>query len=128
MPLYHLIGVDAFRACADPAAYRPATYEQDGFIHLTEDANSLLGIANHFYKTVPGDFIVLELDPAQLAGEVRFEAAAPVGNIAPSASIDAALFPTCTGTLRPRRSWVNCPSVGRKRARFCPSSTRCLPS
>ena len=97
MPLYHLIGVDAFRACADPAAYRPATYEQDGFIHLTEDANSLLGIANHFYKTVPGDFIVLELDPAQLAGEVRFEAAAPVGNIAPSASIDAALFPHLYG-------------------------------
>lgn len=44
---------------------------QDGFIHLTQEANLLLPVANHFYTSVPGDFICLGLDPSKLTSEVR---------------------------------------------------------
>lgn len=44
---------------------------QDGFIHLTQEAELLLGVANHFYKQVPGDFLVLAIDSKQLTSKVR---------------------------------------------------------
>ncbi len=43
---------------------------QDGFIHLTKEADLLLGVANHFYKQVPGDFLVLAIDSKQLSSKV----------------------------------------------------------
>ena len=43
---------------------------QDGFIHLTQDAELLLPVANHFYTGVDGAFAVLELDPSKLTAEV----------------------------------------------------------
>ncbi|EFJ53156.1 hypothetical protein VOLCADRAFT_86151 [Volvox carteri f. nagariensis] len=53
---------------------------QDGFIHLTADPAFLLGIGNHFYRDVPGDFLLLVLDPAKLTAKVVFEPAAAVGH------------------------------------------------
>ena len=44
--------------------------KQDGFIHLTKEAELLLGVANHFYKQVPGDFLVLAIDSKQLSSKV----------------------------------------------------------
>ncbi len=43
---------------------------QDGFIHLTADPDFLLGIGNHFYRDVPGQFLLLVLDPAKLTAKV----------------------------------------------------------
>jgi uncharacterized protein (DUF952 family) len=43
---------------------------QDGFIHLTKEAELLLGVANHFYKPVPGDFLVLAIDSSKLTSKV----------------------------------------------------------
>jgi ribosome assembly protein SQT1 len=37
-------------------------------------------VANHFYTDVPGDYVVLELDARALAGEVKWEPAADVGD------------------------------------------------
>jgi len=48
----------------------PPTPIQDGFIHLTKEADLLLGVANHFYKQVPGDFLVLAIDSKQLSSKV----------------------------------------------------------
>lgn len=47
-----------------------AVTPQDGFIHLTKEANLLLGVANHFYKSVQGDFLVLAIDSKQLSSKV----------------------------------------------------------
>ena len=44
---------------------------QDGFIHLTADPALLLDVANHFYTSVPGEYLVLQLDPAKLSSKVR---------------------------------------------------------
>jgi uncharacterized protein (DUF952 family) len=49
---------------------------QDGFIHLTKDPSLLLGVANMFYKTVPGPFLVLALDSSKLSSKARAVAAA----------------------------------------------------
>ena len=52
VPLYHLVqaGIWASLKEKGAATYTPPTYDADGFIHLTRDADLLLGVANHFYK------------------------------------------------------------------------------
>ena len=84
-PLYHLVPVAQWRAaCASGDAYVPSTFEQDGFVHLTSVPALLLSVANHFYKDVVGDYLVIELDPQRVAAteglKVVFEAAMAVGD------------------------------------------------
>jgi uncharacterized protein (DUF952 family) len=70
--LYHLVPAgawDAAKAAGTP--YFPATYETDGFIHLTKEPHLLLPVANHFYKAAPGPWRVLELDSTKLAAKAR---------------------------------------------------------
>jgi uncharacterized protein (DUF952 family) len=76
--LYHLAPAAAWAAAA-AGGYRPATYLADGFIHLTAKPQLLISVANHFYKGEPGEWVCLKIDAAKLGGELRFEAAAPVG-------------------------------------------------
>lgn len=45
---------------------------QDGFIHLTKDPSLLLSVANHFYKSVTDDFLVLVIDSTKLTSRVSF--------------------------------------------------------
>ena len=94
--LYHLAPVAAWAAAvAAGGGYFPATYAADGFIHLTAQPALLIGVANHFYKGEPGDWVCLRIDAAKLGGEVRFEAAAPVG--ATAAVEGEELFPHLYG-------------------------------
>jgi len=60
--------------------YFPRTYQQDKFTHLTANPQLLLSVANQFYQDSEGDWLLLVLDAAKLKGEVKYEAAAPVGN------------------------------------------------
>lgn len=70
--LYHLVPVEKWQQCKSTGApYNPPTYQQDGFIHLTADPSLLLTVANHFYKSETGDWVVLKLDPSKLKSEVR---------------------------------------------------------
>ena len=81
--LYHLAPAAAWAAAvASGEHYFPATIGADGFIHLTAQPALLVGVANHFYKGEPGDWVCLVIDAAKLGGELRFEAAAPVGETA----------------------------------------------
>eukprot|EP00879_Flechtneria_rotunda_P024787 GHRR01026300.1.p1 GENE.GHRR01026300.1~~GHRR01026300.1.p1 ORF type:complete len:147 (+),score=24.36 GHRR01026300.1:97-537(+) len=96
--LYHLVQKSLWESCkAGGKSYYPPTYEADGFIHLTKEAPLLLSIANHFYQSVSGDFIVLALDSSKLTSEVKFEAAAAVGNT--EAPETQQLFPHLYGTI-----------------------------
>ena len=78
-PLYHLVPVAEWEALAGKD-YFPATYEQDGFTHLTHDPALLLGIANMFCTDIEGPFVVLKCNQSRFAGKVKFEPAAPVGD------------------------------------------------
>ena len=104
-PLYHLVPAQQWKDVeAAGTAYFPATYEADGFTHMTEDASVLLTVgafptpepvrarkahgcgaprpraANHFYTSIPGEFIVVRCERSGLTSEVKFEPAAPVGD------------------------------------------------
>jgi len=102
--LYHLIQVSLWQQhTASKTPYYPPTYEADGFIHLTKEANLLLPVANHFYRSVEGSFVVLELDSRKLTSRVVFEPAAPVGTT-PAHKVGAEeaeqpLFPHLYGTI-----------------------------
>ena len=103
--LYHLVPEAEWLACAKQAKpYFPATYEQDGFTHLSDTPSVLLSIGNAFYKSIEGAFIVLALGEFLLEGDVRYEAAAPVGNTKADfdGSEDERKFPHLYGPIHPR--------------------------
>ncbi|GAX75273.1 hypothetical protein CEUSTIGMA_g2718.t1 [Chlamydomonas eustigma] len=93
--LYHLVQRSVWQAVKEAGVeYYPSTYQQDGFIHLTKDPQFLLGIGNHFYKAVQGEYLLLVLDAEKLKAKVIFEPAAPVGNIS-SAGLPLVTEETC---------------------------------
>jgi len=105
--LYHLLPASSWSAAVSAnEPYTPATFEQDGFTHLTADPALLIPVANTFYKEDAGDWIVLCLDSEKLTHEVKFEQAAPVGNRPPgelqkinSAPDKEPLFPHLYGPI-----------------------------
>lgn len=46
--IYHLVEESRWKE-AGAEGYLPRTYEADGFIHATKEAELLLPVANHFY-------------------------------------------------------------------------------
>jgi hypothetical protein len=55
----------------------------DGFTHATADPSKLLGVANHFYKSVKSDWLCLKMTRSTLAAagitvKVARRAASPV--------------------------------------------------
>jgi uncharacterized protein (DUF952 family) len=113
--LYHLAPLGEYEQAAHTGTFTPRTYEQvgsraptwsghcsltplapfpqDGFTHLTADAESLVDIGNHFYRDTAGEFVVLSLDASKLKGEVKWEPAAGVGETPPHVTGGVALFP-----------------------------------
>jgi uncharacterized protein (DUF952 family) len=80
--IFHLVEVAVWKECknADVPSkidYLPATYEADGFIHATGEANMLLNVANMFFKSAEGDFTVLRIRPALLKSPVKWEVVDP---------------------------------------------------
>lgn len=48
---------------------------QEGFTHATGNTKLLVIIANAFYKTVPGEFVLLTIETGRLKSEVKLEQA-----------------------------------------------------
>jgi uncharacterized protein (DUF952 family) len=96
--IYHLVQKSLWHSAkAANVPYFPPTYEQDGFIHATAEYDALLGVANLFYTGVKDDFLCLSLRLDNLTSEVKFEAAAPVGEQA--AAKGQQLFPHIYGAI-----------------------------
>jgi len=81
--IYHLVQTPLWEKCkANGTTYYPPTYEVDGFTHATADPSKLLGVANHFYKSVKSDWLCLKMTRSTLAAAgitVKFEDPSPVG-------------------------------------------------
>jgi uncharacterized protein (DUF952 family) len=91
--ILHLAPAAAFNALPEAADYLPEAFAQDGFIHCTREPEVLLQVANAFYRGLPGEMLVLVIDPARVRAPVRYEPAAhPQGP-------DAPLFPHIYGPL-----------------------------
>ena len=88
-------------ALSNNQPYQPPTYEHDGFIHLSSDASLLIDIGNNFYKSVEGAYQLLCIDTDILPeGELKYEAAAPVGNMPAHPTGESnPLFPHLYGLL-----------------------------
>eukprot|EP00128_Syssomonas_multiformis_P006536 Colp12_sorted_trinity150504_noHs@4988 len=94
--IYHLAPKEAFEKAGD--VYFPAGFEAEGFVHCTADLPTLHQIANHFYGSQPGDFIVVALDEDKLKSTVKHEAPAHIPGVpSPSFIKDDTLFPHIFG-------------------------------
>lgn len=80
-PIFHMCEENEFnKATENGGLYYSPTFEQDKFIHATEEPNSLLDVANHFYKDVKGQWSCIKLDTLKLNCDVVYEKPAPVGD------------------------------------------------
>ncbi|MBN1977573.1 MAG: DUF952 domain-containing protein [Anaerolineae bacterium] len=97
--IYHLVTESAFRAQAKGDEYIPVRFDQDGFIHCTGEANTLLVVANDYFSSVEEPVLVLAIETTRLTAEVRFEPPAPVAGSGASHLEEAQLFPHIYGPL-----------------------------
>ncbi|WP_329277241.1 DUF952 domain-containing protein [Streptomyces sp. NBC_00691] len=70
--LLHVVPLADWSAAPD-APYAPASLATEGFVHCSPDEAAALLIADARYRDVPGPLLVLVIDEARLAGEVRWE-------------------------------------------------------
>ena len=71
--LYHMAPQPLWeRCCSASTDYLPDSYQQDGFVHLTEDPELLLSVANHFYRSSKDPWVLLCLSSSKLKQEVTF--------------------------------------------------------
>ena len=68
----------------------------EGFIHCTDDPGVMLQVANAFYASLPGDFVVLHIDVDRLTAECVWEAPA---HLAGGATSFAPQFPHVYGPI-----------------------------
>ncbi len=71
--IYHLAPADRWTTWPGDTPYVPAEFDTDGFVHCTAGDELMLQVANTVYRDVPGDFVLLVIDVALLASEVRWE-------------------------------------------------------
>lgn len=83
--------------------------ETEGFIHCTDDHGVLLQVANAFYRQVPGEFVVLHVEVADLTSACIWEAPAHIDN---SGTSFAPQFPHVYGPID-RVAVVNVEAVRR---------------
>jgi uncharacterized protein (DUF952 family) len=70
--LYHIMTPAAWEQAQPPVGwYAPAGFMGDGFIHCSA-RHQLLPVANAFFSEET-ELVVLEIDPAELTSEVRWE-------------------------------------------------------
>jgi uncharacterized protein (DUF952 family) len=75
--IYHIaVRADWDHALADGVYTRSSvdkTLAEEGFIHASQ-ASQVTRTANKYYRDVPGDLVLLVIEPGRLTAEVRYEA------------------------------------------------------
>jgi uncharacterized protein (DUF952 family) len=88
--ILHLAPLERWQTWPAEEPYLPERYSEDGFIHCTAGDELMLRVANHWYRQVVGDFVVLVVDLKRLTAPVRWER--PGDELAP-------LFPHIYGAI-----------------------------
>ena len=96
--IYHLVIESDLCARLEGPVYVPAGLHDDGFVHCALEP-SVIPVANDYYAGVPGRLLLLEIDPARLASEIRYEAAAPIPGGGTSHLSSAPQFPHVYGPI-----------------------------
>mmetsp|Transcript_33994 Transcript_33994/g.55072 ORF Transcript_33994/g.55072 Transcript_33994/m.55072 type:complete len:129 (+) Transcript_33994:126-512(+) len=99
--VYHIVPSETFHAIPESQAYVTPDLETTGFIHCTKTCKVLQNVANHFYKDNTSPYLLLVIDEDKLTSPLKYEAPAPVGNIAPtSEAINSSMdFPHIYGPI-----------------------------
>ncbi|MBX3051213.1 MAG: DUF952 domain-containing protein [Caldilineaceae bacterium] len=71
--IYHIISQDAYDALDEAKPYAADTLAEEGFIHCTAEPKLLVEVANRYYATKPGPFVLICIDEARIAPVVRWE-------------------------------------------------------
>ena len=69
--IYHLAIRAEWESQADEPTYAPKRYQEDGFIHCSEQ-HQLEAVASHHFRG-RDDLVLLELMPTRLEPETRYE-------------------------------------------------------
>ena len=69
--IFHITSRDAWEQGLRSGAYRAPSLDQQGFIHFST-AEQVVATANRYYRG-QADLLLLEVDPARLAAELRYE-------------------------------------------------------
>ncbi len=72
--IYHITGAAAWREALESGQYRAESLETEGFIHCST-RGQVAATANLLFRGQT-DLVLLEVDPAFLVSEVRYEPAA----------------------------------------------------
>lgn len=70
--IFHVVPGPEWTA-AGPGPYAPASLASEGFVHCSADRASALAVANAHYGNAHGPLLLLSVDEAGLAAEVRWE-------------------------------------------------------
>lgn len=101
-PIYHLTPLSYYRCQPAGQPYRPATFEQEGFVHCTGGQKMLLQVANHYFAHLAEPLLALEIDPIRLTAPLKFEPPSPPPGATATAGYHAQeslLFPHIYGPI-----------------------------
>lgn len=79
--VYHMLPAAVWAAVPPDGPYRAATLATEGFVHCTAEGPILQAVANRFYRSEAGDWLILAIDLDRLdrldpaAAPVRWEQA-----------------------------------------------------
>jgi len=93
--ILHLAPAGDWDGLATGEDYVAPSLATEGFIHCTGDEATLLHVANSFYRNVPGEIVVLDIDEQRLGAPLVWEE--PVHE--PPAGSNVTLFPHVYGPI-----------------------------
>ncbi len=85
--IYHMLPAQTWAAQPKEAEYCTESLAEEGFIHCTGEATLVHDVANHFYRDVPDNLVVLAIDEQAVVAPIKWEPA------------DGHLFPHIYGPL-----------------------------
>ncbi|MFD9795330.1 DUF952 domain-containing protein [Streptomyces sp. NPDC059070] len=72
--IFHVVPAPEWTA-AGAAPYAPPSLAAEGFVHCSADPGAALTVANAHYRDAPAPLLLVGIDEARLAAEVRWEGA-----------------------------------------------------
>ena len=95
--VFHLCRREAVGQAQAAGAYRAASLEGEGFIHLSR-AHQVRPTAAAYFAGVP-DLVVLVIDPTLLTAPLVYEPPAPLPSASPKDDAPGELYPHCYGPI-----------------------------
>jgi uncharacterized protein (DUF952 family) len=93
--IYHITSSQAWQEAQQRGEYRADSLESEGFIHCSTESQ-ILPVAEKYYRG-QSDLLLLKIDPARLASELRWEP--PSGGAPPPGVPEGDLFPHIYGPI-----------------------------